>query len=310
MYFWTPVDKLEDATIQNPQTKNLYETTPFFLEVEDAATGCISEDPDQVIVNITGGILSANPSSYPDSVFCLGETFWLNANAGGGSGSYTYEWTSEPPMTLPSDQTISLTLDEAGTYFFYVKVNDGYNDAIGYVEVRVDPAPVIDLGTTVQYACITETITLDAGNEGSSYLWSNGDTNRYTSIGTTGLSYDEQYIWVNVINAEGCEADTGITVVFDYEYCFGVEEYKNELDALVYPNPTEDMINILLRDVYGETLLQIHDVTGKLELEIVLKPDMDGRLHHEIDLGKFSPGVYILNLQAAEGSTVTQLVVH
>ncbi|MCK5338756.1 MAG: T9SS type A sorting domain-containing protein, partial [Bacteroidales bacterium] len=293
-YYWTPVEKLEDATVQDPQTKNLYETTPFFLEVEDAQTGCISAEPDQVVVNITGGILSTNPSSFPDSVFCLGETFWLYANAGGGSGDYSYIWTSEPAMVLPSEASFSLTLDTPGTYFFYVKVNDGYNETFGYVEVRVDPSPVIDLGADVQYFCVHEIITLDAGNEGASYLWSNGDTNRYTTLGTTGLGYDPQYISVSVMNAEGCQADTGITVIFDYDYCVGIGENPNSVDLQVYPNPTTGTVNIYIGGVSDEMEVHVRSAMGTSLGDHKYMPDANGIIAETLDLSDQPPGIYFL----------------
>ena len=308
-YYWTPVEKLEDATVQDPQTKNLYETTPFFLEVEDAQTGCISAEPDQVVVNITGGILNTNPSSFPDSVFCLGETFWLFANAGGGSGDYSYIWTSEPAMVLPSEASFNLTLDTPGTYFFYVKVNDGYNETFGYVEVRVDPSPVIDLGADVQYYCVHEIITLDAGNEGASYLWSNGDTNRYTTLGTTGLGYDPQYISVSVMNAEGCQADTGVTVIFDYDYCFGIDESEQGLDANVFPNPSTGKIMIEVFDVSGRVEVRVFNVLGEVQYRNGYTPSADGRMLEQVDLSGLAKGVYFLQIHTNGALLTTELVI-
>ncbi|MCK4568908.1 MAG: T9SS type A sorting domain-containing protein [Bacteroidales bacterium] len=308
-YFWTPVEKLEDATVQNPQTKNLYETTPFNLEIEDAQTGCVSEGPDIVIVSITGGILSANPSSFPDSVFCIGETFWLHANAGGGSGGYTYTWTSEPAMSLPSSPSFSLALFDYGTYYFYVKVNDGYNEAFGYVTVTVNPAPIIDLGAAVQYYCLHETITLDAGNEGASYLWSNGDTNRYTTIGTTGLNNDEQYISVSVLNAEGCQSDTGVTVIFDYDYCFGIGENEHSLNANVFPNPSTGKIMIEVYDVSGPVEVQVFNILGELRYRDGFKASADGHLNQEIDLSALAKGIYLLQIHTNDGLMTAKLII-
>ncbi|MCK5765022.1 MAG: T9SS type A sorting domain-containing protein [Bacteroidales bacterium] len=294
LYYWSPVEKLVDAATQNPQTTNLYETTPFFLTVEDEQTGCAAADPDQVIVEVTGGFLSANPSSFPDSVFCIGETFWLHANAGGGSGDYTYIWTSEPEMTLPTDESFSLTLYEENTYYFYVLVNDGYNETFGYVTVTVDPAPVIELGDEVQFVCVHETITLDAGNEGASYLWSNGDTNRYTTLGTTGLGYDPQYISVNVMNAEGCQADTGVTVIFDYDYCVGIGENPNSVDLQVYPNPTTGTVNIYIGGVSDEMEVHVRSAIGISLGDHKYMPDANGIIAETLDLSDQPPGIYFL----------------
>ncbi|MCK4568909.1 MAG: T9SS type A sorting domain-containing protein [Bacteroidales bacterium] len=297
LYFWSPVEKLEDAAAQNPQTTNLYETTPFFLTVEDEQTGCIAAEPDEVIVEVTGGFLSTNPSSFPDSIFCIGETFWLHANAGGGSGNYTYSWTSEPAMTLPSEQSFSLALYEENTYYFYVRVDDGFNEVFGYVTVTVNPAPVIDLGDAVQFVCLHETIILDAGNQGASYLWSNGDTNRYTTIGTTGLNNDEQYISVSVVNAEGCQSDTSVTVIFDYDYCVGIDENIHNVDIHVYPNPTSGMINIYIGGVAVEMNVHVHSAMGINLGDHQYIPDADGIIAETLDLSDQPPGIYFLVIE-------------
>ncbi|NQT78245.1 MAG: T9SS type A sorting domain-containing protein [Bacteroidetes bacterium] len=307
-YAWTPVEKLEDATLSDPTTKNLYATTPFFLEVTDEQTGCSSEGPDEVIVNITGGILSVHPSSFPDSVFCLGESFWLHANAGGGSGSYTYLWTSEPVMNLPATSSFEITLTEAGTYFFYVKINDGYNDAFGYVEVRVDPAPQIDLGPPLQIVCPFDTIVLNAGNPGSEYLWSNGATTQSITVGTTGLGNEEQEFSVMVINQEGCEAETSVLIVFDYDACVGITEHLPETNVKVFPNPTSGNIVVEVYDVSSPLNMCVYNMLGEIKMHSMLLPGPDGSLREEFDLSALARGVYIIKFYNNKSLKITEII--
>lgn len=300
-YSWTPLDKLEDAAAQNPQTKNLYETTPFYLMVEDEQTGCISEEADEVVVEVTGGFLSTNPSSSPDSVFCLGENFQLHANGGGGSGSYTYTWTSEPPMTLPTEPSFSLQLNDPGSYFFYCLIDDGYNEAYGYVEVTVQPSPTIDLGAPSQTYCVFDTIALDAGNPGSSYLWSNGDTNQSVMVGTTGLTYDPQDWWVTVINEEGCEAQANVEVIFSYDACVGIGENEHQAILRIFPNPSTGMVNVQVEGVSEEVRILIMNSVGSSLGTYRFKPGQDGVIREQIDLSAQPAGVYFLQ---AEGSNI------
>jgi len=294
------VEKLEDAAVQNPQTKNIYETTPFYLTVEDTQTGCEAFEPDEVIVEVSGGFLTTNPSSFPDSVFCIGETFWLHANAGGGSGSYTISWTDEDGNVLSTEPSFSLTLNDAGEYYFYVKVDDGYNDVYSYVIVTIDAAPVISLGSAVQYVCVHETITLDAGNPGASYLWSNGDTNQITSLGTTGLGYDEQTISVNVMNGEGCQSDAGVTIIFDYDYCVGVEELPEGVELKVYPNPTSGKVNVYVAGVSQAVKVYARSVVGTQVGDFQYMPKEDGTIMEIIDLTDQAPGIYFLIIEGNE----------
>ncbi len=296
-YFWAPVDKLEDAAVQNPQTRNLYETTHFFLTIIDEQTGCESSGPDEVIVNITGGMLNVNPIALPDTIVCLNETFELYANAGGGSGLYNYQWTDTAGVVLSNEASFELSLSEAGVYYFYLKVDDGYNDIYGYVRVRVDPAPVINLGSAIQYVCVHETITLDAENPGSSYLWSNGDTNQYTTMGTTGLGYDEQTLSVHVVNTQGCMADASTTIIFDYDYCVGVGELANGVEVELYPNPTNGMLNLNIDGVSGNVRVHIRTAVGTSISEHTFKPDANKNITETLDLSNQARGIYFLIIE-------------
>jgi hypothetical protein len=297
LYFWTPLDKLVDAAAQNPQTKNLYETTPFYLTVEDAQTGCTAAVSDEVVVEVSGGFLSTNPSVSPDSVVCIGEQFFLHANAGGGSGSYTYTWSSEPAMTLPAQPSFGLTLQEPGIYYFYALIDDGYNEAMGYARVTVQPAPDIDLGPPVQVYCPYDTLVLDAGNPGSQYLWSNGATTRTIIVGTTGLGIDEQQISVYVINPDGCEADTGVTVIFDYDACLGIAEQGGRPRVEVYPNPGTGIFNLVVDGTEKPVYLLLSDMMGSSILSSELRPGSNGIIRETFDISTRPAGMYFLKLQ-------------
>lgn len=304
-YFWTPIDKLEDAATQNPQTVNLYESTPFYLNIVDDETGCTSVEPDEVLVEVTGGFLSTNPTSSPDSVFCIEEVITLHSNGGGGSGDYSYTWTSDPALTLPDDPSFDLTIDTPGTYVFEVIIFDGYNHASGQVTISVQPMPEIELGAVTQTYCLYDTVMLDAGNPGSAYLWSNGDTNQSIRVGTTGLGYDTQEFTVNVINQQGCEADASVTIIFDYDACVGISEAGNNVRMQIFPNPTNGLINVIMEGVQGKVKIDVLNATGMFFGNYTFKPDGSGIINKTIDLNGKPPGIYLLKM---EGSNFNQTV--
>lgn len=307
-YSWTPVDKLIDATLANPQTKNIYTSTPFFLEVMDLQTGCASEGPDDMNVNITGGMLSTNPSSYPDSVFCLGESFWLHANGGGGSGEYSYSWVSNPVLDLPDEASINLDISIPGTYTFTVNIFDGYNYATGSVTVSVLPMPVVDLGAAVQTYCMYDTVSLDAGNPGAEYLWSNGATTRTITVGTTGLGWVEQQYSVSVTNQEGCEANESVTLIFDYDACLGIAEAQVELDARIYPNPNKGSFTLEINDIHEPADIGIYNVLGMRIFQSMAIPSRNGQLKKELSLPDQAAGLYVLKIHTDKGIKILEVV--
>lgn len=133
---WEPAAKLLDANVLSPQTVNLTETTIFTLTVTDTQGNC--ETTDQVTVTIEGGPLGINPVASPD-VICDGGTTQLQAYASGGSGNYTYLWTSDPPGFTSDIPDPTVAPGQTTTYF--VAVNDGFGVVNGSVEVTVNELP-------------------------------------------------------------------------------------------------------------------------------------------------------------------------
>ncbi len=135
-YHWEPADKLEDPDVSNPTTLALSSTTVFTLSVTDNTGGCTGED--QVTITVTGGALAVEVSS-DDAAICNGSSTILHALAGGGSGEYTYSWSSDPAGYSSTEQNPEVSPIENTTYF--VEVNDGFNSITGEVSILVNELP-------------------------------------------------------------------------------------------------------------------------------------------------------------------------
>ena len=89
-YNWQPAALLNPPgsnTISNPTTVNLTTSSVYSLIVTDPSTGCASL-PDNVSINVSGGLLSVSTSATPNSI-CLGQNTQLQATASGGTGIYS-----------------------------------------------------------------------------------------------------------------------------------------------------------------------------------------------------------------------------
>ena len=139
IYHWSPDSLLTDPNVQNPQTINLSTSTVFTLLVTNQASLC--QTSDEVIVTISGGPLNVNPESNPDTV-CMGTVSQLFANAGGGSGTYTYTWNCDPPGNPPwtSDQANPLVSPGSSTVY-QLTVSDGFNAVQGSTSLTVFELP-------------------------------------------------------------------------------------------------------------------------------------------------------------------------
>jgi hypothetical protein len=161
-YSWTPANLLINPNVQDPQTVVLFTTTVFTLVVTNLSSpSCQSSD--QVVVSITGGPLTVNPTVYP-STLCVGESAQLYANAGGGSGNYSYSWTCTPPGSPPwtSNNANPVVIPDTSE-IYHVSVNDGYNQAVGNTSLSVYqlPTAVISGGDTLCGSGLTTTLTIN-----------------------------------------------------------------------------------------------------------------------------------------------------
>jgi hypothetical protein len=168
-YSWTPANMLTNPNVEQPTTVNLNATTLFTLTGTDNTGGCFSSD--DILVTITGGPLGCYPAAHPPAI-CAGETSQLIALASGGSGTYTYSWSSNPPgfsSDLP-DPTVSPTVSTT----YNVMVNDGYNTMSGNATVNVHALPVPDAGNDITIPHGTNTVLQGTASNGSgnySYHW-------------------------------------------------------------------------------------------------------------------------------------------
>lgn len=130
-----------------------------------------------------------------DPGLCAGESWTLDT----GHPLADHQWS-----TGEATPTISVSAD--GTYG--VTVTDGqgcvYVDSIALV---FHPLPVIILSDTT--VCISEVITVDAGNAGSTYLWSTGETSRTIDVSTVSAT-----VQVVVTTPENCVDSASVNIAF------------------------------------------------------------------------------------------------
>ena len=205
---WQPEDKLVDHTVEDPTTVNLIETTTYTMMVEDPSNNCRSAD--DVVVNIVGGAMSVTLTTDQQSV-CSGNSTEISAVPSGGSGSYTYTWTSNPPGINFTSKTITVTPDVTTTYF--VEITDGYTTINDQIVITVYPTPLANAGVEQEINFGTWT-TLDGsalnGQAPYTYNWSPPDriegditiANPQTSI----LEANQIYM-LHVVDAHGCPGD-------------------------------------------------------------------------------------------------------
>jgi hypothetical protein len=158
-----------------------------------------------VSITYSPGIPSAaGPITGPANI-CANST--ANYSISTVSGATSYSWAVPSGAVINSGQgttSINVTFGSSSGTISVTPSNSCGSSAAANLSVTVNAAPVVTLGPN-QTQC-GGSVSLNAGNPGSTYLWSNAATTQSISVSSSG-TYS-----VVVTNASGCTG-TGSVVV-------------------------------------------------------------------------------------------------
>lgn len=231
-----------------------------FLWSTGASTQTITvSDSGTYWVEVDNGICSAYDTIHVtfaalfvythDTTICEGTDITLDAGASGNN----FLWS-----TGATTQTI--VVDTSGSY--WVSFMMGSCPVVDTINVFIQPLQVVDLGNDTLF-CQSVSATLDAGNPGSTYLWSTGENTQTINIDTTGT------FWVIVSNAY-CSASDTIKIFAVYPPDLGPDAKMCDKDYVTLDAGTTH------GDIFwstGETTQTIHvSETGTYWVQVV-SPD-------------------------------------
>ncbi len=117
-----------------------------------------------------------------------------------GNPGDMYGWST-------AETTQTITVSASGDYIVTITDPNTLCTAADTVTVTIDTIPVVNLGPDSTQC--GGTITLDAGNAGATYLWSDGSTNQTLQVSVTGIYR------VTVTNSNGCSATGSVSVTIN-----------------------------------------------------------------------------------------------
>ncbi|MEZ4720998.1 MAG: T9SS type A sorting domain-containing protein [Flavobacteriales bacterium] len=249
-------------------TQYIYATSfgPYSVTVT-SINGCVDSDDIEIVEyplpEIGFGTVEA----------CVGDTVMLDA----GNPGATYVWS------VPNQFGQTYFPSKTGNYSVTVTDTNGcVNKDTAYVTLH--PVPYVDLGLN-QEINEGESTTLDAGNPGATYLWSNGKTTQTISVTQTGTYF------VTVTNSFGCEG-VGIVKVTVVTGIGGIKSGEIK----VFPNPTSDYVSVQTAfSSSGKLQLDIYTVNGQL-IQSHKTGVMAGNHVSKVDLKDVPVGMYLMTI--------------
>ena len=251
-----------------PLLMKIYNNSPAVLDSADVQW-TVNSAP-QAPYHLTSSI-----PAHKDTIILLGIYYFT-----GGSSYYIKTWT----------EAVNGHIDQ-----------DHFNDSMNYT-VFVKSKPIVDLGKDTILQSGSATITLDAGNGMDYYYWYNGSTSQTLTIDSSGIGYDTLFAWV-ITGRNGCYAADTIMIIF--QPGSSITE-KHEIQILLYPNPTNGLvtleiglalkndIDISICDIMGKTLKTLHETN-------VDQPTV------QLDLSKYSAGIYLVKINSGSDFSVTKI---
>jgi len=304
-YLWTSDPPGFNSTIVNPLVTP-EETTTYFVEVDDGigavnaqATVVVEYTPEQ----------AATPVG--DDNLCIG-TYQTVYNSAGAAGSLFYNWIIEPEeagITEGTGLTTTVTWNEMFTGMASIMVQGvnacGDGEMSEALEVMVNPLPIVDLGEDME-VCANETVLLDAGNPGATYLWSTGETTQTITVDTTGVGIGMVEYWVEVTDINGCLNTDEINI--EFKDCTGISELTDKWSVNVYPNPNNGIFDVQLQTVRKQAVnLTVINALGKVVYNAEqLMGSKNASVN--INLSHLNSGVYYLQVYG-DGINVNQKII-
>ncbi|MEI6457120.1 MAG: T9SS type A sorting domain-containing protein, partial [bacterium] len=265
--------------------------------------------------NIFNVILSADPDSL--CLKDLGST-QLNSEPSGGSGSYTYSWTSNPTGFISSEKS-PVTSPEVTTYYLCT-VDDGTQTKTDSVLVTVIAPPNVFAGNDTSYCWYIPAFPLngvidfydhvkwETSGDGHFNIDTVANTLYFTGQGDKDLGHVTLTLYAYL---EGMCPDTtsdAITVILDP--CTGIPQPSAEnLGISIQPNPARNLFTLTIGGIKSNsTLITITDMQGRT----VLSEKVVGAgttIMRTIDVSEYRKGAYLVKVQTDKEISTERLII-
>jgi len=287
VYSWTSVPEGFLSSEPNPVVTPEV-SARYVLEVTDNDV-TVSDSLDIVVFPLPVVALG------DDLSVCAGDFVTVDA----GAGFASYLWST-------GETTQTITTAVAGEYWVEVSSAEG---CLGYdtLAVIVNPLPVVALGSDTTL-CFYHQIILDAGNAGSTYAWSTGETTRTITVDSTGMTAGTKTIKVDVTSAEGCMSADSISISFIE--CTGMPEQPSVRALQVYPNPGDGHFYVSAgTDKLSKARMTVVSATGAVVYSLDNVELVPGS-RFEVNLMHLADGTYTLQLTTPETLYQARIIIN
>ncbi len=212
------------------------------------------------------------------------------------------------PYTDPSG-SISITgndADQTRFYFYY----DWEISPAPCTSARVPIVVVVNNGVTPSFTSVQSSLTYTFTNtstNSTTWNWSfgDGDTSTMQNPVHTYLAYGTYHVTLRVSNGSCTDSVTETIVISNV----GISTFDNSVSFSIFPNPANDFLTIELQlsAVTSPFSIKIMDMVGQIMASNTIHPTV-GQNVFNMNIGSLPQGIYILEMEGANGKMVKKIV--
>jgi hypothetical protein len=261
-------------------------------------------------------IMTVDATATPELI-CPGDSSQLNVIATGGSGVYTYSWSSIPPG-FTSDIQNPVVVPSATTKYI-ATVDDGASTKSDTAVVTVQSLPVVSAGNDTNYCWWVSMFSVSGTAENYSQLkWTTEgdghfnfnsilDPKYYPGDDDRSNGYVTLHLTANAL--EPCNDSVSDDLFVDL-VCTGLTKRNNEsFDVKVHPNPSTGEFIIHLSGIRDKSVdITVVDLQGRNAYQDLFESG-NSSMTRKLDLSYLAKGTYILKVKTMKDQKTEKLVI-
>jgi hypothetical protein len=266
-----------------------------------------------------GNVFSSGASASP-SLICssYNDSIQLNAFAYGGSGTYTYAWTSIPAGF--TSVLMNPKVKPQQTTKYIVAVSDGSLTRHDTAEVHITLAPTVSAGPDSIVCWYTSPIALNGTATNFNKLaWGTGGDGYFSDPNSLSTNYfpgmhdktsGSVSVILLVVPNSPCQGNVTDIKTIVLDPCTGISGAQGYgLSMTVQPNPAHNKALVSISNPPATATLTINSIDGRTVFSTSVASPGKTNVSLQLDLSGYPKGLYLLKLQDEKQVTTTRFVV-
>jgi len=262
-------------------------------------------------------VMTVDATATPDLICHAGDSSQLNVVATGGSGTFTYSWTSIPAGFVSDIQ--SPVVHPTETTQYVATVNDGTQTKNDTVTVTLQSLPIVNAGPDTSYCWWVSLFPISGTAENYSQIkWKTAGDGHFNFNNMLDAVYypgdvdrTSGSVTLSLVGYSLAPCNDSISDdLFVDLVCTGIPQPESDKFAVsLQPNPSSGVFYINVSGVRDQAVnVSVIDLQGKTVYKDATK-NGSNVLIRKIDLSSLSKGTYVIKVQTEKDQKIDKIII-